>query len=372
MTIIVLIILAGVSIAMLVGENGIITQAQRAKEETEQAERKEESNLNYVDKYMDGIINGNDMPILTMSEAKETEELVEKTIVIDEKNNEIIVPAGFKIAKDSGDTVQQGIVIEDVSASEDSNMQGSQYVWIPVGTFTKDDWSLSEEIKLGRYTFNTTNGIPNLEQEGTNYTNEIMVSLFYKELANYQKGIESTEVGVAENASAKNLKNFIESVSVNGGYYIGRYEASYASGAINTTTIDDYEKYKAASKVSKTVFSASSSYNTETLWNNITQLNASKVAINTYADTDGITSDLMNSYAWDTAIVYIQEVGNSNYANKRGTEINTNLTNTGINGDEVCKINDMASNLREWTTENSNYTRQRTCTSMHRQRRKFL
>ena len=40
-TIIVLIILAGVSIAMLVGENGIITQAQRAKEETEEAQEKE-------------------------------------------------------------------------------------------------------------------------------------------------------------------------------------------------------------------------------------------------------------------------------------------------------------------------------------------
>ena len=34
-TIIVLLILAGVSIAMLTGENGILTQAQRAKNETE-------------------------------------------------------------------------------------------------------------------------------------------------------------------------------------------------------------------------------------------------------------------------------------------------------------------------------------------------
>ena len=36
-TIIVLLILAGVSIAMLTGENGILTQAQKAKEETERA-----------------------------------------------------------------------------------------------------------------------------------------------------------------------------------------------------------------------------------------------------------------------------------------------------------------------------------------------
>ena len=41
-TIIVLLILAGVSIAMLTGENGILTQAQRAKSETEEAQEKEE------------------------------------------------------------------------------------------------------------------------------------------------------------------------------------------------------------------------------------------------------------------------------------------------------------------------------------------
>ena len=40
-TIIVLIILAGVSINILVGDNGIITQAQKAKEETEIAKNEE-------------------------------------------------------------------------------------------------------------------------------------------------------------------------------------------------------------------------------------------------------------------------------------------------------------------------------------------
>ena len=92
-------------------------------------------------------------------------------------------------------------------------------------------------------------------------------------------------------------------------------------------------------------------YNSGTLWNNITQIESSKVAINTYADSGNVKSDLMNSYAWDTAIVYIQEAGNSNYANIKGTDINTNLTNTGTKQDEVCKINDLSSNVREWTTE---------------------
>ena len=44
-TIIVLLILAGVSIAMLTGDNGIITQAKLAKERTEEAQRKEEQEL---------------------------------------------------------------------------------------------------------------------------------------------------------------------------------------------------------------------------------------------------------------------------------------------------------------------------------------
>ena len=44
-TIIVLLILAGVSIAMLTGENGILSQAQKAKEETENAQLEEENKL---------------------------------------------------------------------------------------------------------------------------------------------------------------------------------------------------------------------------------------------------------------------------------------------------------------------------------------
>lgn len=51
--------------------------------------------------------------------------------------------------------------------------------------------------------------------------------------------------------------------------------------------------------------------------------------------------------------MYIEEVGNTNYANQISK---TMLSNTGANGDEVCKINDMALNIFEWTTEYSPYT----------------
>ena len=46
-TIVVLLILAGVSISMLTGENGIITQAQNAKERTEIGEEKEAISVAY-------------------------------------------------------------------------------------------------------------------------------------------------------------------------------------------------------------------------------------------------------------------------------------------------------------------------------------
>ena len=46
-------------------------------------------------------------------------------------------------------------------------------------------------------------------------------------------------------------------------------------------------------------------------------------------------------------------MGNTNYANKGS--VNNSIGNTGTIGDEVCNINDMASNCREWTTENSRF-----------------
>ena len=71
---------------------------------------------------------------------------------------------------------------------------------------------------------------------------------------------------------------------------------------------------------------------------------------------EGANSDLVNSYAWDTAIVYIQQsTGNIAYAAaNRGS--NTSKVNTGMTSDEQCKINDMAKNVYEWTTESSTYT----------------
>ena len=51
-TIIVVLILAGVSISMLTGQNGILTQAQNAKKATEEAAQEENSALSSLEDYM--------------------------------------------------------------------------------------------------------------------------------------------------------------------------------------------------------------------------------------------------------------------------------------------------------------------------------
>ena len=359
-TIVILIILATVTINFVFGENGLVNMAELARDSyTNDTEYEGELSANveaYIDEYIAGVNGGSsgegtEIPTMSISDAKEqTRGMAEKTIVIDEKNNKIMVPKGFKIAGDSGYTVQQGIVIEDVSASQDSEVQGSQFVWIPIGNFKKDNGE-EAEIILGRYTFNTSSGTPNIMQAAyttdnpTNYTNSVLIDSYFIEVAGEHRDGVPSEWTDGLNATAKDLENFIESVRKNGGYYIGRYEASFASGT-------SMENYKAATKISTKYSEDSMSYTKGTLWNYINQLAASKIAINTYNGTT-VESDLINSYAWDTAIVFIQEATGLNYANKKSE--NSSLLNTGKIGDEVCKINDMSSNLIELTTEYTTY-----------------
>ena len=77
-----------------------------------------------------------------------------------------------------------------------------------------------------------------------------------------------------------------------------------------------------------------------------------------YNDSN-FTSDLMNSYAWDTATLFLQNCG-TNKKYSRQTRLNSSLLQTGTNTltetnkiDKQCNVYDMASNIFEWTTETS-------------------
>ena len=376
-TIVILLILSGVTINMLLGEEGIIRTAQEAKNTWEGAVANEQESIHNLLNGLNSIMNdnggtggGDDNPI----DSEEPVDITTVTEIVQKEDGEkakdtyeniVIVPKGFKVVISEGTTVPEGIVIEDVN--------GNQFVWIPVGTVHKDNNPENDVmIKLGRYTFDKTNGTPTIQQAafaGDNlsnpdqtYEDEAIVSdsYDYKELTTYRAGIPSNGLD-GLNATAKNLAGFVQSVKDNGGYYLARYEASYGSG-YNSNGSTDAEKYanaKPLSKISTANSTSSMTYDTPgKLWNFISQMNASKVSQNMYANDSnvGVESDLTNSYAWDTAIVFIQSMNsaNSNYANKE--DGNGTLKNTGETGDEACNIFDMGANVIEWNTEYSTRT----------------
>ena len=61
-TIVVLLILAGVSINMVLGQNGIVTKAKDARDKTEQAKQNDLASMDQVVKDMDDILNDNGTP----------------------------------------------------------------------------------------------------------------------------------------------------------------------------------------------------------------------------------------------------------------------------------------------------------------------
>ena len=386
-TIVVLLILAGVSLNAIFSENGIIKRAKDAQNKMDQATQNDLDSINELNNWIDGKINGTtggddtptEKPLITDSSLTSNDRTrSESTTVIakDKKENQVVVPGGFKISGDSGESVEQGIVIED--------KEGNQFVWVPVSNINadgsnkivKDDGS-KIEITLGRYTFKreknaTTNlyedGTPTLIQKGSEYEETTIAKAtagtlgikyraegYFYELSDSRTSNEKRNT-TGTNTTAKNLQAFIEKTNTNKGFYIARYEASYGSGynSSGTDTATKFANAKPLSKVSTANSKSSMNYNKGTLWNFITQPQAALVSQNMYKNDKYVESDLINSYAWDTAIVYIQAMGNSNYANANGdTTGNTDLKDTGSTGDQKCKIFDMVGNTSEWTTEYS-------------------
>ena len=372
-TIIVLLILAGVSIAMLTGDNGILTQANKAKTETEYKGAEEKVKLAIMGAraddgqmtvaelereigYQGGTLTGDAFPVevtvdghtftvensgkVTGNESGGSTPTPEgqgtlgtvtgnentNTTVKDKLGNEVKVPAGFKVVNPT-ETVPDGIIIEDVD--EKRATVGSQFVWIPVGTVKKSDGQ-TETIKLSRYTFDD-NG------QETDQGDKVILngSYNYQELATSDKG----------NTTAKNLEEFKTKASK--GYYMGRYEARDK---------DTTEARTSSTNDTNQLVCTADNY----VYNYVTQPQAANLSRNMYSNSN-FESDLMNSYAWDTAIIFLQKFDNRENKTEttkpysRQNSLNTSLAEKGTNKlstqDKICNIFDMASNTSEWPTE---------------------
>jgi len=360
-TIVVLLILAAVAIAAIQNEN-ILSHANNAAVKYNQAVQNEQDTLggylNFLDN-LGGSGNGTGGTTQTVETSKnKVLSITINTDVYDEYGNKIVVPAGFKIRVDettnNADTVTEGIVIEH-------GTDGNQFVWIPVGKIYTDTAKTEENAKtitLGRYSnFTATDGVYTPDQTVENYGTATIVNSDYTEdtTANHKSDYE--------NAIARNIGDFVTSATRKGGYYIGRYEAGDSRSDEVADRTGEYGTSTDGALVCKA---------NQVPFNYILQKDASSKCQNMYADgykNDGkgtFSSDLVNSYAWDTAIIFIQTFGtksnSSTYASTIGlSSIDRNAPQlTGNNNlskvtnkpiDEQLNIYDMAGNCSEWTTE---------------------
>ena len=297
-TIIVLLILAGVSISMLTGTNGILTQAQNAKQVTEESAEKEKRQLSQI----------------------EASTHLENYDYTDAEGNTAKIPAGFAVSNVEGENlVSKGLVIIGTT--------GNEYVWIPC---TKATYKREE----------TAWGIE--DDNGTKATKDELT------LVGVTPSKEESDNGITTtvlNEIVNQVNSEIVSVDANGGYYIGRYE----TGNENNVAVikQNQEPY------------------TNIKWSEAYAL-AKGIDVGNKAN-----SYLCSSYAWDTAIKFIQTHSTAtNYATSRdnfngnwidkdvkdktgniikkaGTSarLNTGVTTSWAN------IYDMGGNVGEFTTE---------------------
>ena len=140
------------------------------------------------------------------------------------------------------------------------------------------------------------------------------------------------------NVVAKDINAYVTKTNELGGYYIGRYE---------TRTIT-------ARKAVSDNLTQITVKQQDFVYNYVTEEQAANLSRNMY-NNNNFTNDLVNSYAWDTALLFIQKCsGDENYSKQ--VSMNDSFLEKGTNVDIRCNIYDMASNCYEWSTENaSNY-----------------
>ena len=294
---------------MLTGENGILTQAQKAKNETQEARIEEENRLTTYEDYINNATN--DTAVVG--------EIVQNGNKQYSNHGTAIIPEGFMIVPGCND-VSQGLVISDnpEDTEEDSSnivAKGNQFVWIPV---TSED----------EYVRNTT------------YKNKEISATAYTDTGYLPDGISPT---IPENVTDEKAIGLLNeeaernAVVSKGGFYISRYEA----GLEGTDTL-----------VSKKDIP---------VWNNISQENC-KVEAKKFMNNANIKSALCSGIQWDVVMNVINGKidGNSEtfYVSEYNPNrhfIDTKPTNSGQNiSDLVYNIYDLEGNCYEYVAEKYN------------------
>ena len=220
-TIIVLLILAGVSLAMLTGENGILTKAQQAKEETKKAAKEESERLNSLEDYLKS--DGGYSPEKKVNEPQLMTGMTEVMFQLPEGSNKGTTVKNGETGFDSSNWY-------DYNSSKWANAQtedGSMWVWIPRYAYKITYTNASDKSKGGavdvKFLIGTTdeyydeNGERKTAKRATS-ANEVVdtTSDYYVHPA----FTNESSIGYANGGWDKELR----------GIWVAKFEAGYASG----------------------------------------------------------------------------------------------------------------------------------------------
>ena len=353
-TIVVIIILATVTINFAFGQGGLVQQAEDARDYYANDTKYTEDSLSNVTSYLNEILNGTggsgeeptDPPTptlpTTVEEAKENEtKYTDTTPITDDLGNTVYIPGGFHVDKESeGTLVEDGIVIEDDD--------GNQFVWIPTGAYNVTEEKDSDGTKDGKMTNELTRRqwatTANTVQEPTPISEDEVASgssgaVYYGEGDSRSCTISGETNSIdafLESASPKSIEN----PNGHGGFYIGRYEQG--TGNVCKAGVDAYvDVTRDEAKVQAEAMYSGNSEEREIK----------------------ATSQLISSYAWDTALNFICQTNTEGYELATTTDdaygnIGTNnKTQTGgYPADCYSNVYDLLGNCSEWTTEYSSYT----------------
>ena len=142
-TIIVLLILAGISIAMLTGENGIITKAQEAKRRTEEAAANEQADLDRIEDYITENTNGNYVKTKGVNSPQLVSGMTKVMFELPDEDQGTIIKEG-----ESGFDNDNWYDYKEQKWANAVTEDGSMWVWIPRYAYKINNTDKSIDIKF--------------------------------------------------------------------------------------------------------------------------------------------------------------------------------------------------------------------------------
>ena len=224
-TIVVLLILAGVSLNAIFSENGIIKRAQDAQNKMDQATQNDLDSINELNNWIDGKINGNSGGNTTGGNTTGGDNNP-STSDLPSTDNTIPYYPDNTFTKVDGTDLSNGLVIKDTS--------GNEYVWIEVPK-TAEVYPTAG-LKITNFTETAYTAI---ETDLHTYTD------YYRIGTSWTDTYSSDAATGLTSAQYTELKQkMLKSVYKNGGFWIGRYEAGITTNrtASGTPTVAPLSK----------------------------------------------------------------------------------------------------------------------------------